>query len=131
MKSKILVIILSIITSLSIIFGVIGTVLFFEVRDEAEDFIENKVEYEVITKSEENEPQNIEEKISEDNAVAIALSNANLNKNEVENLYTHLEYDDGIYQYEIKFYKDAQEYEYNIDAKTGNILEKDTDYIFD
>lgn len=109
-----------------------------------EDLIENKIEHEMIMEEneklieeadkmpvEKDKPENIEEKISEEDALMVALTDANLNKDEIKNVYTHLEYDDGIYQYEVKFYKDTKEYEYNIDAKTGSILEKDIDYIFD
>ena len=144
MKNKTLIIILSVVAVVSLIFGIIGLTLFFEMKDKAEDLIENKIEQEMIMEEneqlideadnmpvKEDKPEKIEEKISEEDALMVALTDANLNKNEIKNVYTHLEYDDGIYQYEVKFYKDTKEYEYNIDAKTGNILERDMDYIFD
>ena len=38
-----------------------------------------------------------------------------------------LDYDDGVRVYDIEFYKDNVEYDYEIDAATGQIREKDWD----
>ena len=38
-----------------------------------------------------------------------------------------LENDDGYTVYEVEFYKDRMEYEYKIDAATGEIIEYDMD----
>ena len=58
----------------------------------------------------------------------IALAHAGLAREEVTRLYTQRDYDDGIYQYEIQFWKDRLEYEYEIHAETGRILSFDKDY---
>ena len=39
--------------------------------------------------------------------------------------------DDGVNIYEVEFVNGETKYEYDIDAKTGSILDKDTDSIYD
>lgn len=64
-----------------------------------------------------------------DKAKSIALNHAGLSASDVKFTKAKLEKDDGVMEYEIEFYKDAFEYEYDIDAKTGKILsaEKEMD----
>ena len=57
----------------------------------------------------------------------IALDEAGLDEDEVSSIRTELDFDDGRFQYEIKFFKDSTEYEYIISAKDGDILEIDID----
>lgn len=65
--------------------------------------------------------------IDEAKAMEIALNDAGLSSSEVTNSYVHIDYDDGIQKYEVSFFKDATEYEYDIDASSGAIIEKDID----
>lgn len=67
--------------------------------------------------------------LGKDNAVQAALSHAGVASAAVKGLEVELDYDDGIMVYEIEFYADGFEYEYDIDAVSGAILsfEKDRD----
>lgn len=65
--------------------------------------------------------------IGVDQAKAIALKNAGLSAGEVTFTKAKLEKDDGVRKYEIEFRKGGTEYEYEIDAATGAILECDVD----
>lgn len=66
--------------------------------------------------------------IGEDKALKIALKDAGLSKKDVDYSNSHLDYDDGITKYEVQFRQGTKEYEYDIDAYTGAILDKDIDY---
>ncbi len=61
--------------------------------------------------------------ITVENAKQIALRHANINKNEISHMKIDQEYDDGIMQFEIEFWKNNIEYEYKININTGEILE--------
>lgn len=65
--------------------------------------------------------------ISAEQAQSIALADANLSKKDVTFKKTKLEKDDGIYKFEVDFYVGRTEYEYDIDAVTGAILDKEID----
>ena len=71
------------------------------------------------------------QKITQEQAEDIALKDAGISRSSADNIFSHYELDDGIYQYEVQIYKDLYEYEYNIGADNGNIFEKDIDYIYD
>lgn len=58
-----------------------------------------------------------------DKAKAIALEHVGFTENEVSFSKAKLENDDGYDVYEIEFYKDRMEYEYQINAVTGEIME--------
>jgi uncharacterized membrane protein YkoI len=68
--------------------------------------------------------------IGAEKAKAIALADAGLKATEVKFARAKLEFDDGIYEYDIEFYKGSTEYDYSVDALTGKILEKDFDAEF-
>lgn len=76
----------------------------------------------------DNQPS---KKISQKKAESIALKDAGFSAGQVTNLYSHLDYDDGYYEYEVQFYKGDMEYDYTLDAATGNIHEKDIESIYD
>lgn len=61
-------------------------------------------------------------KISTEQAKEIALKHVNLTTNEVIFAKVELDFDDGIQKYEVKFYNNNIEYEYDIDANTGEIV---------
>ena len=67
-------------------------------------------------------------KISYEQAKSIALKDAGLSSNEVSFLRNELDRDDGILKYEVEFTKDGVEYEYDINADSGEILWVDKDY---
>lgn len=56
-------------------------------------------------------------------AADIALHHANLTHDQVHRLNCYQEMEDGRNIFSVKFWKDHTEYEYEIDAETGEILE--------
>ncbi len=68
--------------------------------------------------------------IGRDAASQAALSHAGFDADSVRISHVRLEFDDGCWQYDVEFYKDNTEYNYDIDALTGAILScsHDTDY---
>ena len=72
-------------------------------------------------------PNGTENYITREQAEAIALQHAGLKELEVKFVKGSLSYDDGKAEYEIEFWKDHKEYDYEIDAVTGNILSYDYD----
>lgn len=65
--------------------------------------------------------------ISEEEAKAIALKDAGLKESDVTGIRVKLEEDDGILEYEVDFYAGNKEYDYDINASTGEIISKDMD----
>ena len=65
--------------------------------------------------------------VGKDNAEKAALSDAGLNASQVSALRSELDFEDGIFRYEVDFYSNGTEYEYLILAKDGDILSRDTD----
>lgn len=65
--------------------------------------------------------------LSEEDAKNIALKDAGLNEADVQRLNIHKDYDDGHLEYEVEFYVGQKEYEYEIDAADGGIINKDID----
>jgi uncharacterized membrane protein YkoI len=68
------------------------------------------------------------QRISKESALKIALRHAGFSKSQVTYTHTSLETDDGRLEYSVEFVKDNIEYEYDIDAITGKIIEWDSDY---
>ena len=66
-----------------------------------------------------------------DEAKSIALTNANLTEDAVKFLKTELDHENGVLVYEIDFTYDTYEYDYKIDANTGEIVSYDRDSIYD
>ena len=65
--------------------------------------------------------------IGVERAKSIALNHAGLSASDVTFVRSVLEYDNGRAEYEVEFWKDNVEYDYEIDASTGNILSADRD----
>ena len=61
--------------------------------------------------------------ITEDEAVDIALEHAGFIREEVSNLYVHLDRDDGKAYMEVEFRIEFTEYSYEINATTGEIVD--------
>ena len=65
--------------------------------------------------------------ISEKEAMEIAIADAEVDQDEIERLRVQLDYDDGMLIYDVEFYIGNKEYDYEINAYTGDILERDFD----
>ena len=63
--------------------------------------------------------------IGTDAAVEKALTHASLSYDEITSLKTELDWDDGMMVYEVEFHAGGYEYEYEINAKTGDILKSE------
>ncbi len=66
-------------------------------------------------------------RISADEAKSIALKHAGFKEDEVTTLHCKHENDDGISKYEVDFTKGNKEYDYDINAETGEIISYDHD----
>lgn len=62
------------------------------------------------------------ERITAEAAEDIALAHAGISREDLSYLRTEFDYDRGIAEYEIEFYHDGWEYDYEIQAVTGEIL---------
>lgn len=62
--------------------------------------------------------------VTKEKAKSIALKDAGLSAKDVYFTKAEVDYDDSIKIYEIEFVTKTKEYEYEINAKTGKILEK-------
>ena len=60
--------------------------------------------------------------ITPDEAKAIALQDAGLEASDIRDLEVELDLDDGPAHYDVDFEKTSADYEYDIDAVTGQIL---------
>ena len=70
-------------------------------------------------------------KISLQEARNIALTHANLDISVVSMVKCESEYDNGVLVYEIDFTYNNYEYDYKVDANTGEIISYDKDNIYD
>ena len=65
--------------------------------------------------------------IGETSAKQIALNHAGIAETDANFVRCFLDFDDGRWEYEVEFYSGAAEYDYDIDAYTGDILSFDYD----
>ena len=72
-------------------------------------------------------PSQGESFIGEAKAVSIALSNAHVDESLAKNLVCKLDVDDGVKVYEVEFYFNGYEYEYEINAVSGKIIKAEKD----
>ena len=63
--------------------------------------------------------------ITEAQARQIALKDAGLTEDQVTFVRSQVDYDDGMEQFDVKFYVGMTEYSYDIDANTGRIVDYD------
>ena len=75
--------------------------------------------------------QGSNEAITLDQAVDIALKDAGFTKEGVSFLKSKPDRDDMISKYDIEFQINGIEYDYEIDATTGAVIEKDVDRYYD
>ena len=65
--------------------------------------------------------------ITEQRAKEIAMQDAGVLESQISSQRIKLEMDDGIWEYEVEFYVGSTEYDYEIDAASGAIRDKDMD----
>lgn len=65
--------------------------------------------------------------ITKEQAQEIALEHAGFTADQVKYLRADYEIDDGVPQYEVQFHQDHWEYDYEINAETGDIQSYDRD----
>ena len=66
--------------------------------------------------------------INRDEAMAAAAKHAGVDMSQIMRKKCELDYDHGRQVYEIKFFSNGLEYEYDIDAETGRILKAERDW---
>ena len=71
--------------------------------------------------------ENLKRYIGEEKAKEIALSDAGVSKADVTYLHAHLDRDDRVIDYDVEFYSGGKEYDYEINAYTGAIIEKSSE----
>lgn len=84
-----------------------------------------------ISPDQNNEINQTQTEITLDEAKSIALTKANLSAEQVTYTETSFEYDDGISVYQIDFVAGDMEYEFEINATDGTIMEYDAESRFD
>ena len=67
------------------------------------------------------------EYITRSEAKEIALDDAGVKSSDAVFLKAELDWDDGVAHYDVEFYSKGVEYDYEINAKTGKIIESDRD----
>lgn len=65
--------------------------------------------------------------ITADRAKELALADAGVKASDATFVKVKLDWDDGRAEYEVKFYSGRVEYEYDIDAKSGAVLSRDSE----
>lgn len=99
-----------------------------------ESSIQNSNESNVQNSSEsstQNNNVNNTDDISLDKAKEIALSHAGLSIDKVTFVQANKDFDDGIQKYDIEFYCNGKEYDYEINASNGQIIQYDYDMEYD
>lgn len=77
--------------------------------------------------SQASDTQNTGAQVTEEEAKAIALEDAGYTEADVTGIRVKQDRDDGRDIYEVDFYVQAEEFDYDIDRSTGQILSKDYD----
>ena len=75
-------------------------------------------------------PENTQ-KLTEEQALEIALKHLGFSADQITRLRTEYEIDDGIPQFDIEFHQGDWEYEFEIHAENGKILSYDKDHKYD
>lgn len=65
--------------------------------------------------------------IGENKAKEIALKDANLQEADITRFTWKLDNESGVQVYELEFYHGSREYDYEINAATGQIIKKEID----
>ena len=75
-------------------------------------------------------PENTQ-KLTEEQALEIALNHLGFSADQITRLRTEYEIDDGMPQFDIEFHQGDWEYEFEIHAENGKILSYDKDHQYD
>lgn len=86
-----------------------------------------KTQKENTEKNDVSKEENSASKLTEEEVKSIAFQDAEVEESQVTRIRVHQEYDDGRDKYEVDFYVDNREYDYDIDSNTGEILSKDSE----
>ncbi len=97
-----------------------------DIIDDIEDKEEDKKENTVTSKV--NSTSSSKGLIGTAKAKSIALNHAGVTAANAKYLKAQLDKDDGVYKYEVSFNYGKYEYDYEINAKTGKIIDVDKDY---
>lgn len=89
--------------------------------DAVEDAVSNALQEAIPTESQSNTM------LTAEDAKALAVEHAGLLGQQISRLRAEYEIDDGVPQYDVEFYHDGIEYNYEIHAETGKILSFDKD----
>ena len=81
----------------------------------------------IIANNASNSTVNSNNKITIEEAKSIALKHSNLDESQVSFIRSEYDFDNDIEKYEIEFYCNNNKYEYEINAKTGDIISYDYD----
>ena len=99
--------------------------------EEKMDAVEDSVERRILSAVTPAPTEAADTTITQAQAENIALAHTGFTADQVTHLRTEYEIDDGIPQYDVSFYEGDWEYEFEIDARTGNILSYDKDRKYD
>ena len=106
----------------------------YEIHAETGAVIKGEKEYDPVkvpaaTQPAENKPAETPktEKITAEEAKNAALKHAGLKASQVKGLRAEYDVDDGVPQWDVEFYADGMEYDYEIHATSGKILSWDKD----
>lgn len=94
--------------------------------NKAEDKVESGID-KVGDKIDDSMNNESDAKISRDKAKQIALEHAKVKESEIKNYHIDLDKDNGVLEYDIEFDHQGTEYDYEIDATTGDIREHSSD----
>ena len=103
----------------------------YKINAKTGEILHSKVETEPASAPQQpvaTEPPAAEEKLTREWAEEIALNHAGLTKDQVTRLKTEFDYDDGRPEYSVEFRHNGWEYDYEIHAQTGKILDWDKEY---
>lgn len=98
----------------------------YTIHAETGDILEWDKEYDP-PKTAPVEPEPTPKRLTKEDAQAIALEHAGLTGNQVSRLEIEYDVDDGIPEYSVEFHCDGWEYNYEIHAETGKILDREKD----
>lgn len=90
-------------------------------------FLKEEIKMKDFEQLNDNAMENVVGGISQDEALAVALKHAGIEKDQLDFVKNKLDFEHGRRVYDIEFYVNGFEYEYDIDAVTGKILKFDKD----
>lgn len=126
MKKSTVIILVAVVLVIGLIAGVTATVFFAGTKEIIEDKIESRVDNGKIIGAGENPSES--DFIGEEKAKEIAVKSAEINAEDLTYEIIRLEKDDGIWQYEVELRVGRTEYDFDINAETGEIISHDVDY---